>query len=76
MIAKFNIWFRQCAYSAKGCSFVITDAAPDASIFIADAVLYARARHLEHLLHFLEVIAKYSFQQSWMCKESKNVSHE
>ena len=37
----------QCVYSAKGCSFYITDTAPDASLLITDSPLYAWAQHLE-----------------------------
>ena len=41
LIVRFNIWFPQCLYSAKGCSFFITDAAPDTSLLTADAPSYA-----------------------------------
>ena len=65
-------------YSTKGCSFFITDAAPDTSLLIADAPSYAWAWHLERSLQFLCSNSKILFPRvwlaglPWMCKESKN----
>ena len=53
VIGRFNIWFRQCVYSANGYYFFTTNTAADVSLLIADAPSYVSARYLERSIPFL-----------------------